>query len=124
MSLIRKSIPLVTAKLIKYEDKKADLKTEEDTNKIVLNVRNEPFEVMQVSKKKKKRNPPPPFITSLLQQEASRRLGFSAKKTMAVAQGLYEGVELGSKGRVGLITYMRTDSFRISTDAISDVRNQ
>jgi DNA topoisomerase-1 len=114
--------PPFTAKLIKYDNKKADLKNEEDTNKIISDIQKEPYEVVRVSKKKKKRNPPPPFITSLLQQEASRKLGFSAKKTMAVAQGLYEGVELGSKGRVGLITYMRTDSFRISNDAIQEVR--
>ena len=72
--------------------------------------------------KEVKKSPPPPFTTSKLQQEASRWLRFSAKKTMSVAQRLYEGVELGKEGSVGLITYMRTDSVRISEEALADVR--
>jgi DNA topoisomerase-1 len=71
----------------------------------------------KIEKKKKKRTPTPPFITSTLQQEASRKLRFSAKKTMMVAQQLYEGIELGAEGAVGLITYMRTDSLRIAAEA-------
>ncbi|MCD6530987.1 DNA topoisomerase I, partial [bacterium] len=73
-----------------------------------------PFVVVKVERKKLKKNPPPPFITSSMQLEASRKLGFSARKTMQIAQQLYEGVELGEKGPVGLITYMRTDSVRVA----------
>src|SRR6202011_1387307 len=79
--------------------------------------------VQSVGTKEKKRNPVPPFITSTLQQEASRKLRFSVKRTMGLAQRLYEGIELGSEGAVGLITYMRTDSTRVSPDAIAEARN-
>jgi DNA topoisomerase-1 len=78
--------------------------------------------VQSVEAREKKKNPVPPFITSKLQQEASRKLRFSVKKTMMLAQKLYEGIELGSEGSVGLITYMRTDSTRVSDDALADVR--
>jgi DNA topoisomerase I len=71
----------------------------------------------------KRRNPVPPFITSTLQQEAARKLRFSVKRTMMLAQRLYEGVELGKEGAVGLITYMRTDSTRVSNDALAEVRD-
>ena len=81
------------------------------------------FLVSNVKKSKKKRNPAPPFITSTLQQESSRKLGFSAQKTMMIAQQLYEGVDIGSEGSVGLITYMRTDSVRISDDALEQARD-
>ena len=81
------------------------------------------FVVSEVTTKERKRNPVPPFITSKLQQEASRKLGFAVKKTMMVAQKLYEGVELGDEGAVGLITYMRTDSTRVSDAALGDVRD-
>src|SRR5262249_10646420 len=78
--------------------------------------------VDKVERKERRRNPSPPFITSKLQQEAARKLRFTAKKTMALAQLLYEGVDLGEEGPVGLITYMRTDSVRISDDAVADTR--
>ena len=81
------------------------------------------FTVSKITQQEKQRHPLPPFITSRLQQEAYRKLSFSAKKTMRIAQGLYEGVELGDLGTVGLITYMRTDSPRISSEAIHDVRD-
>src|SRR5687768_298022 len=81
------------------------------------------FVVSDVTTKERKRNPVPPFITSKLQQEASRKLGFAVKKTMMVAQKLYEGVELGAEGSVGLITYMRTDSTRVSDAALGEVRD-
>jgi DNA topoisomerase-1 len=81
------------------------------------------FVVKEVTTKERKRNPVPPFITSKLQQEASRKLGFAVKKTMMIAQKLYEGVELGSEGSVGLITYMRTDSTRVSDAALGEVRD-
>ncbi|RMF88046.1 MAG: type I DNA topoisomerase, partial [Nitrospirae bacterium] len=80
------------------------------------------FRLAKVERKEKRRGPAPPFITSTLQMEASRRLGFSAKRTMALAQRLYEGVELGPHGRVGLITYMRTDSTRLSAEAVAAIR--
>ena len=79
--------------------------------------------VKSVGTREKRRHAVAPFITSTLQQEAARKLRFSVKRTMMLAQGLYEGVELGKEGAVGLITYMRTDSTRISDDAISDVRH-
>ena len=78
--------------------------------------------VKSVATREKKRNPVPPFITSTLQQEASRKLRFSVKRTMMLAQGLYEGKEIGAEGAVGLITYMRTDSTRVSEDALTEVR--
>lgn len=81
-----------------------------------------PFEVLKVERKEKKRNPVPPFITSTLQQEASRHYGFSSSKTMGVAQGLYEGIDLGIEGPEGLITYMRTDSVRVAPEAVAEAR--
>ena len=83
----------------------------------------EPFSVAKVERKKKKRYPSPPFVTSTLQQEAARKLRFSARQTMSVAQRLYEGIEVGDEGAVGLITYMRSDSTRLSNDAIAAARD-
>src|SRR5262249_15654265 len=80
------------------------------------------WQVASVTQKEKKRNPPPPFTTSKLQQAAYNRLRYTAKRTMALAQRLYEGVELGEEGSVALITYMRTDSVRVSADALSQLR--
>src|SRR5688572_956576 len=90
---------------------------------IVAEAEKENFVVSEVATKERKRNPVPPFITSKLQQEASRKLGFAVKKTMMLAQKLYEGVELGTEGSVGLITYMRTDSTRVSEAALSELRD-
>ena len=81
------------------------------------------YVVKSVGTREKKRNPVAPFITSTLQQESSRKLRFSVKRTMMLAQRLYEGIELGKEGAVGLITYMRTDSTRVSEDALSDARH-
>src|SRR5690606_25029113 len=90
----------------------------------VLNVMtDDQFTVSEVKEKERLRNPSPPFITSSLQQEAARKLGFRASKTMSVAQQLYDGVELGEEGTVGLITYMRTDSTRISPIAQEEARD-
>jgi DNA topoisomerase-1 len=114
--------PPFKARLFKYNDEKADLKNEEQTQALVAELKAGAFQVEKVAKKKKKKNPPPPFTTSLLQQEAYKKLHFPAKKTMSVAQNLYEGIELGEKGQVGLITYMRTDSFRLSSEAVSEAR--
>lgn len=93
---------------------KAELKSEQDVNNILSQLKGSKFKVASVTKKERKRNPAPPFITSSLQQEAARKLNFRAKKTMMLAQQLYEGIDLGKEGTVGLITYMRTDSTRIS----------
>ena len=118
-----KERPVFKARLLKYEGKKIELKNENQTQDVISEVKDRPFKVLNVSKKKKKKNPPPPFITSLLQQEAYGKLRFPARKTMSIAQSLYEGVELGDRGQIGLITYMRTDSFRISDDAVSQTKD-
>jgi DNA topoisomerase-1 len=99
------------------------IKDEETAKNILAELEEARYVVADVTTKEKKRNPVPPFITSKLQQEASRKLRFSAKKTMQVAQRLYEGVELGSEGAVGLITYMRTDSTRVAESALTEVRD-
>src|SRR5919205_402486 len=96
---------------------------EAKANEIVAEAKQQSFVVGDVTTKERKRNPVPPFITSKLQQEASRKLGFAVKKTMMLAQKLYEGVELGPEGSVGLITYMRTDSTRVSDAALAEVRD-
>jgi len=103
--------------------KKEEIKNKEQADQILELLNNSNFVVVDVKKSTKKRSPAPPFITSTLQQEASRKLGFSTQKTMMIAQQLYEGVDLGSEGSVGLITYMRTDSVRISDEALADARN-
>ncbi|WP_035020929.1 type I DNA topoisomerase [Anoxybacillus flavithermus] len=94
-----------------------DLKTEQDVQHVLNHIQGNEFVVTAVTKKERKRNPVAPFITSSLQQEAARKLNFRTKKTMMVAQQLYEGIDLGSEGTVGLITYMRTDSTRVSESA-------
>ena len=114
--------PPFKAKLVRFEGQKIDLTTEQQTLHVMAETKSEPFLVEDVTRKKKKRNPPPPFTTSLLQQEAYRKLNFPAKKTMFLAQNLYEGIDLGDKGQVGLITYMRTDSFRLSAEALAEAR--
>ncbi len=116
------SPPPFKARLTHWSGEKAELKNEKQVKEILRALEGKEFRVTKVAKKKKKRNPAPPFITSQLQQEAYRRLGFPAKKTMSIAQDLYEGVDLGPRGQVGLITYMRTDSFRIANDALGAVR--
>lgn len=101
---------------------KTELKSEEDVKNILKQLKGNKFSVDTVTKKERKRNPAPPFITSSLQQEAARKLNFRAKKTMMLAQQLYEGIDLGKEGTVGLITYMRTDSTRISELAQGEAR--
>jgi len=110
------------AKLAKVKGKKADISTEAEAKKVIRELDKADFIVSRVERKERKRYSPPPFITSKLQQEAARKLRFSAKKTMKVAQSLYEGIELGEVGSVGLITYMRTDSTRVSEGALRGVR--
>src|ERR671914_67817 len=96
---------------------------EAQAKEIVSEAEKQSYTVADVTTKERKRNPVPPFITSKLQQEASRKLGFAVKKTMMLAQKLYEGVELGPEGSIGLITYMRTDSTRVSDTALGEVRD-
>lgn len=110
----RKTFP---SKLITVDGEKVELHTEEETNKILARLEGKKFEVTNVKKKVTKKAPAPPFITSTLQQEASKRLSFQSKRTMKTAQELYEGIEIKGMGAVGLITYMRTDSLRISDEA-------
>lgn len=105
------------AKFYGKDGKKIELHKEEEVKEILKNIENAKYIVQDVKKGEKKRTPAPPFTTSTMQQEASRKLGFAIKKTMQVAQGLYEGVKVPDKGTVGLITYMRTDSTRISEEA-------
>lgn len=98
------------------------INSKERADLVLEKMKKGPYEVLSVEKKEKRRNPIPPFITSTLQQEASRHYGFSSAKTMSVAQGLYEGLDLGNEGAEGLITYMRTDSVRIVPEAIAEAR--
>lgn len=109
--------PPFEAKLVKWRGEDVALSTGEATERVTETVRGQDFTVAQIEKKERRKNPSPPFTTSKLQQEASRKLRFTPKRTMALAQRLYEGVEVGSEGPVGLITYMRTDSTRISQEA-------
>jgi len=111
------------ASLAKFEGEKVEISKEEQSNHILDSVKNGDFIVSSVDRKDKKRNALPPFITSTLQQEASRKIRFGTKKTMSIAQKLYEGIELGEEGPVGLITYMRTDSVRVSNDALVEARS-
>ena len=105
------------AKLYGKNKKKIEMHSKEEVDEILKNIENGKYIVTEVKRGQKKRTPAPPFTTSTMQQEASRKLGFTLKKTMSVAQGLYEGVKVDEKGTVGLITYMRTDSTRISEEA-------
>lgn len=104
------------------KDSETHIKDKESSDAIVAEAEKSEFVVQTVTTKERKRNATPPFITSKLQQDAARKLGFSVKRTMAAAQRLYEGIELGSEGAVGLITYMRTDSTRVSDAALAEVR--
>ena len=115
--LDEKSKKTFEAKFYGKDGKKQEVHNKEQVDKILSGIENAKYIVEDVKKGEKKRNPAPPFTTSTMQQEASRKLGFTLKKTMSVAQGLYEGVKIPEKGTVGLITYMRTDSTRISEEA-------
>jgi len=114
--------PPFTVKGTKLDGKKLEMVHEGQAREFVDIVRAAALRVASVERKERRKNPPPPFITSKLQQEASSKLRFSPKRTMGLAQRLYEGVEVGEDGLVGLITYMRTDSTRISDDALGEVR--
>ena len=111
------------ARLHKLDGQKPEIKTAEAAQAVVDEARKLPFVVSDVSLKERRRNAPAPFTTSTVQQEAAKQLGFSAKRTMRAAQALYEGVEVGDEGAVGLITYMRTDSVRVADSAITQARD-
>jgi DNA topoisomerase I len=116
--------PSFLAELDRVEGQKIKIGSGEEAGRLTASLEKEAlYTVAAVEKKKKMRHPTPPFITSTLQQEASRKLRFSAKKTMTLAQKLYEGIDLGEEGPTGLITYMRTDSTRISDEAVAGVRD-
>ncbi|MBN4079826.1 type I DNA topoisomerase, partial [bacterium AH-315-C08] len=115
--------PKFQAKLFKIGDDKAEIGNKEEADKILKDLEGLSLVLESITKKERKRNPSAPFITSSLQQEASRKLNYSPKKTMMLAQKLYEGIKLEKKGTVGLITYMRTDSVRLSDQALEEVRN-
>jgi DNA topoisomerase-1 len=114
--------PPFEAKLHSINGEEASIGTAEAAQKVVSAIEGKPFTVTAIERKEKKRNPVAPFITSRLQQEAARKLHFTPKKTMTLAQQLYEGIEIGAEGQTGLITYMRTDSPRISQEATADAR--
>ncbi len=114
--------PSFRATLARIDSEKAEIRNEGQAKGIVADLRSLAFSVKNVERKERRKNPSPPFITSQLQQEGWRKLRFTAKRTMSIAQRLYEGIELGQEGPVGLITYMRTDSVRISPEALQEVR--
>ncbi len=116
--------PEFVAKLHQLDGKKAEVGNAEQADAVERELRAGEFRVVKVEKKESKQRPSPPFITSRLQQEAARRFSFSVKRTMALAQGLYEGRHIGDRGQLGLITYMRTDSTRIAAEAIAAVRER
>ena len=114
--------PPFEAKLHSVNGEEASIVSGEEAQRVVAAIQGKAFVVESIERKEKKRNPVAPFITSRLQQEAARKLHFSPKKTMTLAQQLYEGMEIGAEGATGLITYMRTDSPRISNEAMADAR--
>jgi len=114
--------PIFEARLLKKKGEDIEVKDQETADAIVAAVSKAKWQVASVAQKEKRRNPPPPFTTSKLQQASYNRLRYTAKRTMALAQRMYEGVELGEEGSVALITYMRTDSVHVSDDALAQVR--
>jgi DNA topoisomerase I len=114
--------PAFDARFIGRADEKTEVPNEEESKKITTALEQAQWSVRNIEKKERRRSAAPPFTTSKLQQDGSRKLRFSVKRVMMIAQRLYEGVELGDEGAVGLITYMRTDSVRVSNDAVAEVR--
>lgn len=114
--------PPFEAKVVEENGKKVSIPNEDAAKGVLGGLEGQAFLVKKVETKARKKNPPPPFITSTMQQDAARRLRFQAKKTMMIAQRLYEGVDIGEEGPVGLITYMRTDSTRVSAEAVKEAR--
>jgi DNA topoisomerase-1 len=121
--LAAKKPPVLTARLVKKNGENVPIGNQEAASAVISALDGAVYTVRSVATREKRRNPVPPFITSTLQQEAARKLRFSVKRTMMIAQRLYEGVELGKEGSVGLITYMRTDSPRVSHEALAEVRD-
>ncbi len=122
VNLQAKKPPVLKVHFTKRDDEAIEVASEQTATNIVNQLADADYIVQSVATREKKRNPVPPFITSTLQQEAARKLRFSVKRTMMLAQRLYEGVEIGTEGAVGLITYMRTDSTRVSADALEETR--
>lgn len=114
---------LFEAKLLSRKGEKLEIHNQREADDLLKALEGADYRVKSIRKSEKKRNPAPPFITSTLQQEASRKLGFGARRTMTVAQQLYEGIEVGEAGAVGLITYMRTDSTRVAKEAQDEARD-
>ncbi len=114
--------PTFEAKLTKFKGEDIEVPNEAEAKRMVAAVERATWQIASVAQKEKRRHPPPPFTTSKLQQAAYNRLRYTAKRTMMLAQRLYEGVDLGDEGSVALITYMRTDSVRVSNDAVAQVR--
>jgi DNA topoisomerase-1 len=114
--------PQFEAKLLRKHEEKLRVKNNDEVQKILDDLRGASYAVSKVDKKERRRNPVPPFTTSKLQQEGGRKLGFTAKRTMGIAQSLYEGIDIGKEGSVGLITYMRTDSTRVGKEAQDEAR--
>ncbi|WP_353892108.1 type I DNA topoisomerase [Proteinivorax hydrogeniformans] len=114
---------VILGKLSKYKNKKIEIDNKEQVDNIIKSLKPDDFVISKIKRSERKRNPSPPFTTSSLQQEAARKMNFTAKKTMMVAQQLYEGVKLGRKGTVGLITYIRTDSTKLSEGFVENLRN-
>ncbi len=122
---LEKDTQQFTSQLVREKNKtlkKLDIKNEKQAQDILDNLQKADYIIEKIEKKETKKQPPTPFTTSTLQQEASRKLGFSAKQTMMLAQKLYEGINLGSQGSVGLITYMRTDSLNLSNFSLDNIR--
>ena len=115
--------PQFEARLWRKADKKVKISNQEQASELVAALEQASYQVAKVEKKKRSRKPAPPFITSTLQQEAARKLRYTAQRTMSIAQRLYEGIELGKRGAVGLITYMRTDSSRVAKEAVTEARS-
>ncbi|QES96363.1 type I DNA topoisomerase [Orientia tsutsugamushi] len=125
IDMISSKDEIVTAKLIEFDGNKLEkfsITNQSQAQDIVKNIENQQFKVIDITRKQRKKSPPPPFITSSLQQEAAGKLGFTAKKTMTIAQKLYEGIDLNNES-TALITYMRTDSVMLSKDFVDETRN-
>ncbi|WP_350344940.1 type I DNA topoisomerase [Proteinivorax tanatarense] len=122
VELNAKGNKVLLSKLMKYKNKKVEVENKKQMDEIIAALKPDNFIVSKIKKSERKRNPSPPFTTSSLQQEAARKLNFTSKKTMMIAQQLYEGVKLGKKGTIGLITYIRTDSTKLSEGFVESLR--
>ncbi len=118
-----KKPPVLSARFIRRDDQAIEIPNKDTADNLIAQLADAAYNVSSVVTREKRRNPVPPFITSTLQQEASRKLRFSVKRTMALAQRLYEGIALGKEGPMGLITYMRTDSTRVADEALKEARD-